>query len=301
MSQIYLGSRVLNPFVLDLTFMSTALGKTFTVTAPGVETITGVVPSGLHVEVYVPKPNTTYTVTCDGTSITIQTESYFGYYTGFVASALADYSWSAIAAISESGQASNVWNIGDEKDITVGSETITLQIYDFNHDDLSTSGKAGITFGLKNLMASTKAMNSSNTNSGGFTGSAMYTWLQGDLYNSLPSDLKSVIKEVKKKASAGSQSTTINTNSMKIFLFSEVECFGTTSYSVSGEGSQYPIFTDAASRTKKLSNGSGSARGWWERSPVASSSTSFCNVINSGDADNNSASNTYGVCFGFCV
>ena len=301
MSQIYLGSRVLNPFVLDLTFSPYFQGKTFTVAATGVDTITGVVPSDNHVEVYVPKPNTTYTVTCDGISKTVATESYFGYYACVFNLDLATAPWDTIAAISESGQASNVWNIGDEKDITVGNETITLQIYDFNHDDLSTSGKAGITFGLKNLMASTKAMNSSNTNSGGFTGSAMYTWLQGDLYNSLPSDLKSVIKEVKKKTSAGSQSTTINTNSMKIFLFSEAECFGATTYSVSGEGTQYPIFTDAASRIKKLSNGSGSAYSWWERSPSTSNSTSFCAAGNDGSADSGSASSTRGVCFGFCI
>ena len=106
----------------------------------------------------------------------------------------------------------------------------------FNHDDLASGGKAGITFGMKNLMATTRRMNASNTNSGGFTGSEMYSWLQNTLLPTLPSDLQAVLKSVNKKTSAGSQSSTINTNSMKLFLFSEIEIFGSTTYSKAGEG-----------------------------------------------------------------
>ena len=214
---------------------------------------------------------------------------------------LDEYTWAEIAAISESGQASSIFDIGDEKDITVNGETITLQIADFAHDDLTAGGKAGITFITKNLMTGAQKMNSTNTNSGGFTGSAMYTYLNTTLYNLLPSGLKSAIKAVNKKTSAGNKSTTINTDSMKLFLLSEIEVFGTTTYSVSGEGSQYPIFTDAASRTKKLSNGSGSAYPWWERSPDASNSPRFCYVTNSGGVQSYVASLIYGVCYGFCV
>ena len=149
-------------------------------------------------------------------------------------------------------------------------------------------------------MASTRQMNSSNTNSGGFTGSAMYTWLTGTLLPALPSDLQAVLKSVNKKTSAGSQSSTINTNAMKVFLFSEVEVFGTVTYSKSGEGTQYDYFK-TNSKVKYLSNGSGSADGWWERSPYASSSTGFCYVNSNGNANVASASASRGVCFGFCV
>lgn len=223
-------------------------------------------------------------------------------FTPVIPANFADTTWEQIDYATTNDLVPNTWLVGDEKDIELTTgEVLTMQIYDFNHDDLTAGGKAGITFGLKDLMADTRAMNNTDTNVGGFTSSAMYTWLQGDLYNSLPADLKTVIKAVDKKTSAGSQSSTINTNSMKIFLFSEVECFGTTTYSFSGEGSQYPIFTDAASRTKKLSNGSGSAEYWWERSPHTSNSTIFCVVNGSGDATNYFASYTSGVCFGFCV
>ena len=88
---------------------------------------------------------------------------------------------------------------------------------------------------------------------------------------------------------------------MKLFLFSEIEIFGTTTYSASGEGAQYPYFATAGNRIKHLANGTGSAKWWWERSPCASNSGGFCGVNSDGDAGYGSASNSSGVCFGFCV
>ena len=88
---------------------------------------------------------------------------------------------------------------------------------------------------------------------------------------------------------------------MKLFLFSEIEIFGSTTYSKAGEGSQYSYFATAANRIKYLSNGSGSTNWWWERSPNGSNSYYFCGVDSDGNASLNYANNTYGVCFGFCV
>ena len=98
--------------------------------------------------------------------------------------ALNEYTWEEIDYISSNGLASEYgFQVGDEKNITLSTnEALTLAIMDFDHDDLADgTGKAGITFGLKNLMAETRTINSTNTSNGGFTGSAMYTWLQGDL------------------------------------------------------------------------------------------------------------------------
>ena len=88
---------------------------------------------------------------------------------------------------------------------------------------------------------------------------------------------------------------------MKLFLFSEIEIFGSTTYSKAGEGSQYSYFATAANRIKYLANGSGSASWWWERSPYGSYSSYFCGVNGGGDAYINGASYASGVCFGFCV
>lgn len=258
-------------------------GTTITITAKasGSTTITVKVAAGTN---YTAPANKTINVTVQMLSPT-----------------LANNTWAQIAAASEAGVAASTWSVGDTKNITVGGETLTVEIVGFNHDDLASGGKAGITFGLKNLMANTRQMNSSNTNAGGFTGSDMYEWLQGTLLNSLPSDLRAVLKSVNKKTSAGSQSSTINTNAMKIFLFSEIEIFGSVTYSKSGEGSQYSRFATASSRIKYLSNGSGSANTWWERSPYGINSNYFCVVNSDSDANTNSANISRGVCFGFCV
>lgn len=218
-----------------------------------------------------------------------------------VAPSFANASWDTINTIAQSGQASSVFSIGDTKSISINGTNYKIQIYDFNHDDLADgSGKAKITFGLANCLSTYYAMNSSNTNSGGWGSCALRTTLQNTILNQLPTELKTLIKTVKKKTSAGSQSTTINTTNDTLFLFSEVELFGSTTYSVAGEGTQYPIFTNNSSRIKKQGD-TGSACYWWERSPFASDSTYFCFVSTDGSANFGYASNSFGVCFGFCI
>ena len=274
----------------------------------GTKTFSGTVPSSGVLSLTITTSGT-YTVTAtksgettDPVSVAITTSGQtYSVECLFFNSVLSKNTWAQIAKASATGKASQLWSVGDTKDITVGSETLTLVIMGFNHDDLASGGKAGITFGMKNLMATTRRMNASNTNSGGFTGSEMYSWLQNTLLPTLPSDLQAVLKSVNKKTSAGSQSSTINTNSMKLFLFSEIEIFGSTTYSKAGEGSQYSYFATAANRIKYLSNGSGSASWWWERSPNGSDSNSFCIVNGDGSANGLSASGAAGVCFGFCV
>lgn len=214
---------------------------------------------------------------------------------------LAANSWAQIAEASAAGKASSLWKVGDTKDIIVNGETLTLAIMGFNHDDLQSGGKAGITFGTKNLMKTTRLMNSSPTNSGGFTGSIMYTWLQSTLLNSLPADLQAVLKSVNKKTSTGDEPSAIATNAMKLFLFSEQEIFGVRAYSIGNEGTQYSYFATAGNRVKCLSNGTGPASRWWERSPYAGYIMGFCYVETTGKAFGNFNDDPKGVCFGFCV
>ena len=113
----------------------------------------------------------------------------------------------------------------------------------------------------------------------------------------MPTEVQNGIREVNKLTSAGNQSATINTTADKLFLLSEIEIFGSVSYSKSGEGTQYDYYKAGNSKVKKWS---GSAASWWERSPYASISTYFCLVNSNGNADRNIASYAYGVAFGFC-
>ena len=216
---------------------------------------------------------------------------------------LAENTWSMIAqAVADKDPILDVWQIGDTKDENIAGETLTFAIMGKNMDDLADgSGKAGLTFGMTQLMASTRQMNSSNTNSGSFAGSAMYRWLSGTIYPNLPTELKDAIKAVNKKTSSESGSSAIRTDAMYLWLFSEIEVFGKMTYSYAGEGTQYPYFATAAERIKKLSNGAGAVSYWWERSPDSYVGRYFCSVTPSGAASNGDASYSYGVCFGFCI
>ena len=250
---------------------------------------------------------------------------------------LEDMSWAEISAISKAGKAASIFHVGQEKKITLSTgESVTAVILGFNHDDLTAGGKAGITFGLKNCLKSGYNMNSSDTNSGGWTSSAMRSRM-ATFKGYLPSDLQTAIRTVTKKTSAGAQSTTINSTSDDLFLFSHVEVFGTnyynqgdspSLYSVAGEGKQYEYYkgkTWCSYYKKTTVDSFGTARDytanryyqensykgmgdtatsasiWWLRSPYASYSSTFCCVSTSGGVSSNNASNSYGVCFGFCL
>lgn len=219
---------------------------------------------------------------------------------------LSENTWTQIAqAVADKDTILDSWQVGDEKDEVINGETLTFVIVGKDHDDLADgSGKAPLTFGMKNLMASTRQMNSSNTNASSFAGSVMYSWLSGTIYPNLPTELKDAIKAVNKKTASGggsSSASSIRTDAMYLWLFAEIEVFGSTAYSYAGEGVQYPYFATASERIKRLSNGAGDASYWWERSPNHSTPLAFCNVDTSGSAHTNSATGSQGVCFGFCI
>lgn len=217
----------------------------------------------------------------------------------FAGTPLNDFTWEQIDYVSENGLVSDYFNIGDTKNVTIGSATYVVEIVDFSHDDRADgSGKAGLTFGLKDCLNTAYQMNSSDTNDGGWGGCALRATLRGDIWNQLPSDLRGVIKEVTKKTSAGNLSSTINSISDTLFLFAEKEIFGSTQYSVNGEGTQYARFTASNTRIKKRN---GSATSWWLRSPHSNVRNGFCALTAQGAAAYGYASESFGVCFGFCI
>ncbi len=285
-----------------LSFSTRFVGKTFTITGRGFSGYSNVVPQEAEVTVGIVTTGQTYTVTCDGYTKTFTPTETNGQYRGYF-NILSLNSWSEIAQASSNGMASKYWSVGDTINITCSDgQILTLQIYDFRHDDLASgTGKAGITFGLKNLMSSYRQMNTSDTSEGGFTGANLYNWMKQGLWNMLPADLRAVIKPVKKQTSSGAASHTMRTDVVSLFLFSQLECMGSVSLSVPGEGYKYPIFTDNNSRKKFLSNGAECPSHWWTRSPQTGNSSNFVYISSYGDANTFRASGYHGVCFGFCV
>lgn len=199
-------------------------------------------------------------------------------------------------------------SVGDQVTLSLNGTNYAFDVIGFNHDDLTTStaygeetatGKAGITFQMHDLFATTYQMNSSNTNSGGWKSSAMRTSTMATMKGYMPAAWQTAIKPVNKvSGTGGGSSSGTETVSDSCFLLSEIEIFGSTHYSVSGEGTQYTYYKAGNSKVK---NKGGSAYYWWERSPRYGGSGNFCFVLSSGSAYSNSAKGSNGVAFGFCV
>lgn len=229
-------------------------------------------------------------------------EYALGYLSKVVLGGLEAFTFAEINAIGAAGKASNYFKIGDTKTIQLkNGEQVILEIADFNHDNLTSGGKAPISFIIKNCLSftGTRYMNSSNTNAGSWNGSYMRNTVMAEIRNQLPDDLKPYIKKVNKKTTQGNSSTATQTTSDDLWLPSCIEVGTVTSGAgYVDEGTQYPIFTDNGSRVKLYN---GSAGYWWLRSPYTGSSFSFHPVGSDGSNSYANASHTNGVVFGLCI
>lgn len=292
----------INKTLFVLTFGTHFAGKTFTASGAGISSFSDVVPACLDTTIGMAEVGETLTISCDGYTKSFTITEKNGICHGYF-NVLTENTWEEIAVASSLGMASRYWQVGDEKVLSLGSlGEVTLQIYDFQHDDLANgSGKAGITFGLKNLLGFSEYMEIEGTSVGSFVGSCLYEQLESKVWNALPSSLRPLIKPVKKKTSSGGGNQVIRTDNMSLFLFSQVECFGNTTLAAPGEGYRYPIFTDNSSRIKAMSDGTGPTVTWWTRSPAAASTTDYVYVDTAGGFGVAKADNALGICFGFCI
>jgi hypothetical protein len=219
---------------------------------------------------------------------------------------LSALSWENIDFISREGLASFAFNVGDEKDVTLSTgETLTFVILGFDYDDLAEeSGKAGITFGMKDCMAAEYAMNSTDTNVGGWADSSFRNNDLPIIFDQLPDNLQSVIKPVIKKTSkGGGSSASLGTTVDRLFLLSQIEHRGTRGSALEGEGVQYSYYwgVTGSGFNKYLSNGEGAVASVWFRSAYSSSSVYYCVSANGGSTGGNNPSVLRAISFCFCV
>ena len=215
-----------------------------------------------------------------------------------IADAFAENSWETIITACQVGFVPDTWVVGDSKPMAINGTNYQIDIIGKNHDVYTDgSGTAPLTFQLHDCYADTNPMNSSNTNSGGWASCAMRSTHLPAILALMPTEVQNGIREVNKLTSGGGHSDTINTTADKLFLLSEIEIFGSVSYSKSGEGTQYDYYKVG---NRKVKNRNGSAYAWWGRSPRDNNSAYFCYVNSSGNTLYNSASSAGGVAFAFC-
>ena len=199
-------------------------------------------------------------------------------------------------------------SVGDQVTLSLNGTDYAFDIIGFNHDTLTDSmaygeetstGKAGMTLQMHDCFATKYPMNSTNTNVGGWASSKMRTSTMPIMKGYLPDDWENIIKPVNKvSGTGGGSSSGTETVSDNCFLLAEIEIFGSTPYSVSGEGTQYAYYKAGNSTVKSMS---GSDFWWLERSPRIGDKVPFCDVTRIGSAGYTGASTSRGVAFGFCV
>lgn len=209
----------------------------------------------------------------------------------------ADNDWDAIIGACHLANVPDTWVAGDSKTMTIDGVNYQFDIVGKNHDTYTAGGVAPLTFGLHDCYGTKYPMNSSSTNSTGWNGSKMRTETLPAILAKMPVNIQNGIRAVNKLTATSGSSSTIKTASDKLFIFSEMEVYGSTTNSYRGEGNQYDYYKAGNSKIKKV--GSAASR-WWLRSPFGTDSLSFCEVSTDGSTIHGNASNSNGVCFGFC-
>lgn len=207
-------------------------------------------------------------------------------------------SWKAIIRACQMNLVPASWNVGDYKEIVINDVTYRIDIIGKNHDTYSDgTGLAPLTFQFHDCYETEYRMNASNTNEGGWMNCEMRLTNLPIVFDTLPIEVRSGIRQVNKPTTIGNQLNTVNIAQDNLFLLSEVEVFGDKSFSRGGEGVQYEYYAKGLSTVKTRS---GSNDVWFLRSPYNVGNTQFCNITVTGTSSYTAASSVYGVAPAFC-
>ena len=223
-------------------------------------------------------------------------------------------SWPTIIRAVKRGNTTS-YNVGDTKTVDMGTlGTHTLRIANTSTPtECSTEGFSQTACGFVLEFAdiiTTHNMNSTRTNVGGWASSSMRTYVNTDVYNDLPTELKNGITDTIVVSGHGSTSGETNfTSTDKIYLLSTHEVWKDVNIIPSG-GIEY--YDTAYSNTRQLdyyaslnvntSSYSGAIKQlngsnywWWLRSARSNITGSFSYVTNTGYCSYTIADATYGV------
>ncbi len=221
-------------------------------------------------------------------------------------------SWDTIVEMVRSGKASEVYKVGDTKEVTVegytnGDETtFTVRIANMStpeqcNNDVFSQTACGFVIEFEDIIT-THNMNSTSTNVGGWPASEMYSFVNEEIYNALPSDLRNVIIDTYTVSEHGSSDSSALTSIDKLYLLSSKEVYGVN---ISEETRQLDYYENNG---VTISNYSGAIKTYqgtvnelWLRSPHSSYNVNFYYVAVDGDWDFRLANYTLGVAPAFRI
>ena len=217
-------------------------------------------------------------------------------------------SWSTIAANVKAGNTSK-YNVGDTREVDLGDlGTHTVRISNMSECTNGETSETACGFVVEFAdIITEQSFNSTATNVGGWRDSAMRTYINNIIYESLPNDLQSVITTIKVISGHGSKSGEANFETQdKLYLLSSEEIYSGFASSTNaqydtavGTSKQLDYYKNQGVTTRsyagaiKQYNGTNSK--WWLRSANSNGAYNFLSVYNSGYWHINSARNSSGV------
>ncbi len=216
-------------------------------------------------------------------------------------------SWETIVASVKAGNTRG-YKVGETKTIDMGTYgTHTLRIANTSTpSECSTTGfsqtACGFVLEFADIIAAHK-MNDTNTNVGGWPATSMRTFVNNDIYNAIPSEIKNAIIDTTVVSGHGSTSGESNfTSTDKLYLLAPKEIYTdwADSYDTAKDLTrQLDYYKNLGTSTSNYSgaikkNGT-SASTWWLRAAYSNNTNQFLYVRSYGDCFNNNAINTNGV------
>lgn len=200
-------------------------------------------------------------------------------------------SWEDILAAEEDGTYSTKYSIGDTKELDLGTEgKVLMQVAALDTDNLADeSGKAKITWISKDCLPT---KHSYDTSVKKWEESQMRTYLNDSIKPMLPLVVSDMIQPVTKIShAAGGQTSSTD----ELWIPSMLE-IGVAGYESSAEPVYNLIFTDSASRKKRVK---GEASSWCSRTITASR---IAIIMETGESNGQGIVNAqFGVVLGFCT
>ena len=211
--------------------------------------------------------------------------------------------WETIAANVKSGN-TDVYNVGDTKVVdlgTLGTHTVRISNKSKCTNGETSETACGFVVEFADIITQ-QSFNTASTNVGGWKDSKMRTYVNGTIYESLPSDLQNVMAITKVISSHGPTSGETNFETQdKLYLLSAQEVWGSNSNDTSmGTSKQLDYYKNegvtASNYAGAIKQYNGRDGYWWLRSAGSRDADSFYGVRHIGNCyDAASASGSGGV------
>ena len=216
-------------------------------------------------------------------------------------------SWYTIAKAVKLNNTSK-YSVGDTKTVNMGSYgTHTLRIANTTTpSECSTAGFSQTACGFVLEFADiirTRTMNDTNTNVGGWPATSMRTFVNNDIYNAIPSEIKNAIIDTTVVSGHGSRSGETNfTSTDKLYLLTLKEIYtnSSSSYDAAKDLTRTLDYYTSIGVTTSSYSGAIKKNGinasyWWLRAAYSYGTNSFLYVDPKGDWQSNYANYSRGV------